>query len=89
MYTKGEWNTQLAQPYEEHEFEITYDTKDGLTYTVADIIAFNGEDAEANAHLISAAPIGHKLAEAILNNMPRAHLEKVAMEFMDKAKIDY
>ena len=61
-YTKGEWTLQLAQPYDEHEFEITYDTEDGLTYTIADIVAFNGEDAEANAHLISAAP---QLLEAL------------------------
>lgn len=24
-YTKGEWTVQLAQPYDEHEFEVSYD----------------------------------------------------------------
>lgn len=54
--TKGEWTVQLAQDYDEHEFEISYDTPDGLTYPIADIHGrLEYGDAEANARLIVAA----------------------------------
>ena len=56
-YTKGEWNVQLAQPYDEHKFEVSYDTPEGLTYPIADILGkLEYGDAEANANLIASAP---------------------------------
>lgn len=56
-HTKGPWNVQLAQPYDEHEFEVSYDTEDSLTYPIADVRGkLESGDAEANANLIASAP---------------------------------
>ena len=66
-YTKGAegWNVNYAQPYDEHEFEVSYDTEDGLTYPIADVHGkLENGSAEANAHLIAAAP---ELYEALKN----------------------
>jgi hypothetical protein len=61
-HTPGPWNVYLAQPYDEHCFEVSYDTKDGLTYPIADIHEVEDGDPEANAQLIAAAP---ELLEAL------------------------
>ena len=88
MFTKGEWITE----YWGHGTSIWLNDRQPQTKQIAYLPHNHGipmNEVEANAHLISAAPIGHELAEAVLNNMPRATLEKIAMRFIDKAKIDY
>lgn len=67
-YTRGEWAIQLAQPYDEHEFEISYDTEDGLTYPIADVHGkLERGTAEANAQLIASAPRMYTALKAILH----------------------
>ena len=100
-YTKGEWSIQLAQSYDEHEFEISYDTNDGLTYPLADIHGkLERGTAEANAHLIAAAPIGDELANFVahisgtwieegiiqVGEGEYTRMKQLALEFLAKAE---
>ena len=52
-HTPGPWNIQ-ATDENDLAWEISYDTEDGLTYPIADIISY--PEATANAKLIAAAP---------------------------------
>ena len=69
-HTKGKWEVQLAQPYDEHEFEISYDTEEGLTYLIADVHGnLEQGDAEANANLIASAPELYEALKAVLTTV--------------------
>uniref|UniRef100_A0A6H2A3G1 Uncharacterized protein n=2 Tax=viral metagenome TaxID=1070528 RepID=A0A6H2A3G1_9ZZZZ len=92
QYTKGEWNVQLAQPYDEHEFEVSYDTPDGLTFPIADVHGkLEYGDVEANAHLIAAAPDMHHILTGLINDpnhfcLLPPHYKQAISEVLSKAK---
>ena len=76
-YTKGEWDWYLkshddyTDPDGECAFEIGYTIPTGETYPICDVIAkVETGTAEANAHLIAAAP---DMYEALSQLCARLH----------------
>ena len=82
MFTQDEWIASLQKK----NYYIETRSEAGIT-TIARVESWmDSDNYHANAHLISAAPIGYNLAQAVLDNKPRKELDIIAMDFMAKAE---
>jgi glutamine synthetase type III len=74
MYTKGEWKEEIdLTDNGQHILVIytgeSYEHRDEIIASVNSLVgSCDGREAEANAHLIAAAPDYHKLVSDIIDN---------------------
>ena len=89
-YTKGEWEVKPKCP---EERGIIINGEDGGIIARVTTVGGTLEEAEANAHLIAAAPLGYELAEFVaglsatwIGEADYAHMKEIALKLKTKVR---